>query len=236
MASWCWKSPSVRRASVRRAKLESGYWLASPERRAWATARLYRISAPLPGERSQLCPHAAAAHPLCEPAPPSHLFAASPAPPEAQELPPSPPAAGLVSPQVGFQDAVQALVERPGSVIPGPVVVLPVRVGEEIPAQHGEAWRPGPRLHPCPLVQSVEIVREGAELGLWGPQNPASVSSESAGNHGRCCSRGSGAGILPVQGRRHPTQTLGEPGEEFQPTRETAPQCQNRALRWGRRG
>lgn len=78
---------------------------------------------------------------------------------------------------MGFQDPVQALVEGPGSVIACPVMVLSVGIGEEIPAQHGKPWGPCPRLYPCPLVQSVKIVREGAKLGLWGPQKPASISS-----------------------------------------------------------
>lgn len=168
MASWCWKSPSVRRASVRRARFESGYWLASPERRAWATARLYRISAPLPERGASLLSLSSAAPPANSAGPtllPSPLSPRGLVSGPFQYLPSqsSPclnpkgllyslqPGRGRVSPQVGFQDTVQALVKRPGSVIACPVMVFPVRVGEEIATQHRETGRPGPGSTPVLL-------------------------------------------------------------------------------------
>lgn len=59
-----------------------------------------------------------------------------------QPLPRGP--ARFSSPEVGLQHPVQALVERPRGEVACPVVILPVRIGEEIPSQH---WEPR-RLHP----------------------------------------------------------------------------------------
>lgn len=56
-----------------------------------------------------------------------------------------------ISPQMDFQDSIQALVERPGGVVPCPVVVLTVRVGEEIPTQHWKPWGLGSICSPLAL-------------------------------------------------------------------------------------
>lgn len=97
-----------------------------------------------------------------------------------------------VSPQVGFQDAVQALVERPGGVIACPVMVLPVRIGEEISTQHRKPWRPGPWLHARPLVQGIEVVGESAKLGLWGPPNHSPQCQSLLGTVAQGCSQAGG--------------------------------------------
>jgi len=81
-----------------------------------------------------------------------------------QPLPQGP--AQLSSPEVGLQHPVQALVERPGGVVACPVVVLPVRVGEEIPTQHREPGRLHARHDAHLLVQSVKVVGERPKLCL----------------------------------------------------------------------
>lgn len=121
-------------------------------------------------------------HPLCRPSISLEPIQPLLQPQRPAPLPPAWMAGGGIGvlPQVGFQDAVQALVEWPGSVIACPVVVLPVRIGEEIATQHRKPWRPGPWFHPCPLVQSIKVVREGAKLGLWEPQNPTPISARGS--------------------------------------------------------
>lgn len=83
--------------------------------------------------------------------------------------PRTPPALGpaqFPSPEVGLQHPVQALVERPGGVVARPVVILPVRIGEEIPTQHREPRRLHPRHNAHLLVQSIKVVRERPKLCL----------------------------------------------------------------------
>lgn len=78
----------------------------------------------------------------------------------------SPPAPCGPSPEMCLQHAVQTLVEGPGGVVACPVVVLPVRVGEEIPTQHREAGRPHPRHDAHPLVQGIKVIRQRPKLRL----------------------------------------------------------------------
>lgn len=161
-------------------------------RRAWASARLNRISAPLHSDKSPraLAPRGAAARPV-HPQRRGHSLgvgrwghllpwgwargwhclgrgwdpqcAGGWAQTGAQNghrqghrlsatrstLPPAhTPCAGPArtpSPEMGLQHPVQALVEGPGGVVSRPVVILPVRVGEEIPRQHGKPGWSHPR-------------------------------------------------------------------------------------------
>ena len=69
-------------------------------------------------------------------------------------------------PEVRLQDAVQALIEGPRGVVATPIVVVAVGVGEEVAADHRER-RGADAIARC-LPQSVEVVRDGAELGLLG--------------------------------------------------------------------
>ncbi len=73
-------------------------------------------------------------------------------------FPDSPPA----SPQMVLGDPVQSLVEGSRGEVAAPVVVVAVRVGEEVSAEHGEAARAA-RLA---LPHRAEVVRQRAELRL----------------------------------------------------------------------
>lgn len=90
--------------------------------------------------------------------------------PPLTHAPPTPPMphgpAHCPSPEVGLQHPVQALVERPGSVVSCPVVILPVRIGEEIPSQNWKPRWPHPRHDAHFLVQGIKVVRERAKLCL----------------------------------------------------------------------
>ena len=50
----------------------------------------------------------------------------------------NPPSYGLALPEVALQNSVHVLVERPRGVVAGPVVVVAIRVGEEIAGQGRE--------------------------------------------------------------------------------------------------
>lgn len=70
------------------------------------------------------------------------------------------------SPEVGLQHPVQALVEGSGGEVSCPVVILPVRIGEEIPSENWEPGWPHPRHDAHFLVQGIKVVRERAKLCL----------------------------------------------------------------------
>ena len=69
-------------------------------------------------------------------------------------------------PEVPLEDPVHALVEGPGGVVAGPVVVVLVSVGEEVPGERLEHPLLLPRLRLRLLPQRAEVVAQGAELNL----------------------------------------------------------------------
>ena len=69
-------------------------------------------------------------------------------------------------PEVPLKDPVHALVEWPGGVVAGPVVVVAVGVGEEVPGEGLEHALLLPRLRLRLLPQRAEVVAQGAELDL----------------------------------------------------------------------
>lgn len=109
--------------------------------------------------------HRQAEQDLCTPA--SEKRTSMKHPRNARPSPPPPPGAGgspthtappARSPELGLQHAPHALVKGPGCVVARPVVILSVRVGEKVTAEHGEAGGVHARDDAHPLVKGIEVI------------------------------------------------------------------------------
>ena len=65
-----------------------------------------------------------------------------------------------------FHQTIQIFVEWPGCVVSTPVVVVSVRVGEEIPTQNWEIPGFVSRLCLIFVIQGCEVVGQGTKVGL----------------------------------------------------------------------